>query len=321
MPRFALALALLATATPLSAEETPKSASKKAGVDLMAGPTVTSDGHPVEFIRAKFVEHGGWGVFQDISYKTGDSLSDYEKERCKLDLYLPKNKKDYPVIVWFHGGGLTGGQKAGGDTTKVAESWANAGIAVASVNYRLSPKVKFPAYIEDGAAAVAWVKKNIATHGGDPKHVFVGGHSAGAYLTMMLGLDAKYLKAVGVETSSLAGLFPVSGQTMTHFAVRQERGLPKDDVIADEAAPIHFARKDAPPMLLLMGDKDWPARLEENAYFAAILKTKKNETTTLLVVPDRTHGSIFGKLLEEADPGRAAFLKFVADPSGFAKQQ
>ncbi|MEZ0273451.1 MAG: alpha/beta hydrolase [Roseimicrobium sp.] len=272
-------------------------------------------------IDVKFVEVGGWGILNDIPYKAGDSLSDYEKERCKLDLYLPKNKKDYPVIVWFHGGGLTGGQKAGGDTAKVVESWVQAGIAVASVNYRLSPKVKFPAYIEDGAAAVAWVKKNIATHGGDPKRVFIGGHSAGAYLTMMLGLDAKYLKAAGVDVLSIAGLIPVSGQTMTHFTVRQERGLPKEDVIADEAAPIHFARKDTPPMLLLMGDKDWPARLEENQYFAAILKTKGNKRTTLIVVPDRTHGSIFGKLRDEADPGRAAFLKFVADPLAFTKQE
>jgi acetyl esterase/lipase len=274
-----------------------------------------------EKIQVKFLELKDISLTADIPYKVGDTLSQYERERCKLDLYLPKEKKNFPVVVWFHGGGLTGGQKAGGDTPKVALSWVQAGIAVASVNYRLSPKVKFPAYIEDGAAAVAWVRENISAHGGNPKRVFVGGHSAGAYLSMMLGLDAKYLKSVGVDTGSLAGLIPVSGQTMTHFTVRQERGLPKDDVIADEAAPIHFARKDAPPMLLLMGDKVWPARLEENAYFAAILKTKKNRTTSLVIVPDRTHGSIFAKLLEEGDAGRAAFLNFVADPTGFAPQE
>ncbi|QIF02643.1 alpha/beta hydrolase [Roseimicrobium sp. ORNL1] len=256
----------------------------------------------------------------DIPYKVGDGLSEYEKERCKLDLYLPTKVKNFPVVVWFHGGGLTGGQKAGGDTAKVIESWVKEGIAVASVNYRLSPKVKFPAYIEDGAAAVAWVQKNIASHGGDPRRVFIGGHSAGAYLSMMLGLDTKYLTAAGVEPTSIAGLLPVSGQTMTHFTVREERGLPKDDVIADEAAPIHFVRKDAPPMLLLMGDKDWPARLEENQYFAALFKVKKHEHTTLIVVPDRTHGTIFGKLQEEGDAGRAAVLKFIADPIAFGKQ-
>jgi len=273
-----------------------------------------------EPIKVKFLEMKGLIFTADLPYKTGENLSDYEKERCKLDLYLPTQVKNFPVIVWFHGGGITGGNKDGGDTPKVVHSWVQKGIAVASVNYRLSPKVKFPAYIEDGAAAVAWVQKNIASHGGDPKRVFIGGHSAGAYLSMMLGLDTKYLTAAGVEPASIAGLIPVSGQTMTHFTVREERGLPKDDVIADEAAPIHFVRKDVPPMLLLMGDKDWPARLEENQYFAALLKVKKHEQTTLIVVPDRTHGSIFGKLQDENDAGRAAILKFVEDPMGFAKR-
>lgn len=304
----------------LHADEKPKAA-PKAGVDLIGEPRVTSNGHPVEVVRTKALEAGGWGVLNDISYKSGVTLTDYERERCKLDLYLPKDKKNFPVIVWFHGGGLTGGQKASDDTVKVIESWAKAGIAVAGVNYRLSPKVKFPAYIEDGAAAVAWVQKNIATHGGDPKRIFIAGHSAGAYLTMMLGLDAKYLQATGVDAASIAGLIPVSGQTMTHFTVREERGLPKDDVIADEAAPVHFVRKDAPPMLLLMGDKDWPARLEENQYFAALLKVKKHEHTTLIVVPDRTHGTIFRKLLDEDDKGRAALLKFVAAPEAFSRQE
>jgi acetyl esterase/lipase len=276
--------------------------------------------HAEEPLKVKFLERKGLSFTADIPYKTGDGLSDYEMERCKLDLYLPTQVKNFPVIVWFHGGGITGGSKDGGDTAKVVSSWVLNGIAVASVNYRLSPKVKFPAYLEDGAAAVAWVQKNIASHGGDPKRVFIGGHSAGAYLSMMLGLDTKYLTAASVDPTSIAGLIPVSGQTMTHFTVRVERGLPKDDVIADEAAPIHFVRKDAPPMLLLMGDKDWPARLEENQYFAAMLKVKKHEHTNLIVVPNRTHGSIFGKLQDERDAGRKAVLDFVADPEGFGKE-
>lgn len=273
-----------------------------------------------EPLKTKPIEQKEVAFTADIPYKSGDTLSDYEKERCKLDLYLPAQVKNFPVVVWFHGGGLTGGQKAGGDTPKVIQSWVKKGIAVASVNYRLSPKVKFPAYIEDGAAAVAWVQKNIASRGGDPKRIFIGGHSAGAYLSMMLGLDTKYLKAAEVDPASIAGLLPVSGQTMTHFTVREERGLPKDDVIADAAAPIHFVREDAPPMLLLMGDKDWPARLEENQYFAALFKVKKHEHTTLIVVPDRTHGTIFGKLHEDGDIGRAAVLKFIADPIAFGRQ-
>lgn len=272
---------------------------------------------PPANLQIKHLETEDMIYTADLSYKVGDALSEYEKERCKLDLYLPTKVKDFPVVVWFHGGGLTGGGKYGGDTTKVAQTWVKEGIAVASVNYRLSPKVKFPAYVEDAAAAVAWVQKNIAAHGGDAKRVFIGGHSAGAYLSLMLGMDPKYLTAAGVEPGSIAGLIPVSGQTMTHFTVREERGLDKDAVIADEAAPIHFTRADAPPMLLLMGDKDWPARLEENQYFAAMQMVKKHAHTWLVLVKDRTHGTIFGKLKETGDPGREEILKFVKDPKGY----
>ena len=78
----------------------------------------------------------------DLPYKSGDNLSDYEKERCTLDLYLPAGKKGFPTLVWFHGGGLTGGVKNGKDTVAVVRSLAASGVAVASVNYRLSPKAK-----------------------------------------------------------------------------------------------------------------------------------------------------------------------------------
>lgn len=104
------------------------------------------------------------------------------------------------MIVWFHGGGITAGDKGSKDTTAVVTRMAQDGFLVASVNYRLSPKATYPAYLEDAAAAVAWVLKNAADHGGDPKKVFVAGHSAGGYLTTMLALDERYLAST---TSSL----------------------------------------------------------------------------------------------------------------------
>ncbi len=303
-PLLVSLLSLVTCGSLLHAEKPGAAAPVAPKLDFLTPPLAASSG-------------AGYAHALDIPYKEGAGLSGYEKERCRLDIYIPIEKKDFPVVVWFHGGGLTAGQKAGADTVKVVTSWVRAGIAVASVNYRLSPKATFPAYIEDGAAAVAWVQKHISIYGGDAKRVFIAGHSAGAYLALMLGLDARYLKAAGVAPESIAGLIPVSGQTMTHFTVRVERGLPKDDVIADEAAPIHFARKDAPPMLLLMGGRDWPARLEENQYFAAMQKVKEHKHTHLLMIPDRTHGTIFGKLAEEQDPGREAIFRFIADPTGF----
>ncbi|MCK4989925.1 MAG: alpha/beta hydrolase, partial [Bacteroidales bacterium] len=117
-------------------------------------------------------------------YPESESVADeYIRERCVLDIYYPVEKEGFPTVVWFHGGGLTGGNKF------IPEELKEKGVAVVAVNYRLYPKIKAPVYIEDAAAAVAWVFKNIETYGGDPDLIFVSGHSAGGYLASMVGLD------------------------------------------------------------------------------------------------------------------------------------
>ncbi len=261
----------------------------------------------------------GVRVLKDVPYKQGGSLSDYEKERCKLDVYLPKETKDFATLVWFHGGGLKKGDKGRADddtvrTPQIAQSLAAAGIAVVAANYRLSPKATFPAYIEDAACAVAWARAHIAEHGGDARRIFVGGHSAGGYLTLMLGMDAHYLADAGVNLGDIAGFIPVSGQTMTHYTVREERGQKKNAITADAAAPVHFAREDTPPFLVLYADRDMAARAEENAYFVALLRGVGNEGITAQMITDRTHGSIAGKIVNEGDPARVAILDFIKQP-------
>ena len=247
----------------------------------------------------------------NIPYKTDAALSDYEKQRCVLDLCLPTGRQDFATLVWFHGGGLTGGSKDGADTKMLAQSLAQAGVGVVVPNYRLSPKATYPAYIQDAAAAVAWTRAHIAEHGGDKARLFIGGHSAGGYLTLMLGLDPHYLQDLGVPPAAIAGLIPVSGQTMTHYTVRAERGLGKFSVTADEAAPVYFARKNTPPMLVLYADHDMAARAEENAYLVALLKGADNPRVTGQMIADRTHGSIASKIADEGDPARLAILQFI----------
>jgi len=255
----------------------------------------------------------GVRVLADIPYKTGTGLSDYEKERCKLDIYLPPGRKDFATLVWFHGGGLTAGDKSGAGT--VARSLAEAGLAVVSAEYRLSPTAKYPSYIEDAAAAFAWTRAHIAEHGGNPGKLFIGGHSAGAYLALMVGLDAHYLRANAIELSAVSGIIPISGQTMTHLTVREERGIGSFTITADEAAPVYYCRKDTPPMLMLYADHDMPARAEENAYLVAVMKAAGNEHVTGMLIRDRNHGSIASRIVDEHDPARRAILDFVASES------
>lgn len=258
----------------------------------------------------------GIRLLADVSYKQGAVLTEYEQTRCKLDVYLPKQGKNFATLVWFHGGGLKTGDKRKSredsvQTEAISRSLAKGGIAVVSVNYRLSPKATFPAYIEDAAAAVAWARNHIAEHGGDAKKLFIGGHSAGGYLTLMLGMDTHYLIAVGLNPTDIAGLIPVSGQVMTHYTVLGERGLGRFNVMADNAAPVHFVRAETPPFLVLYADHDMAARAEENAYFVALMKGAGNKSITGHMIENRTHGSIAGKIVDEGDAARTAILDFI----------
>jgi acetyl esterase/lipase len=262
------------------------------------------------------LQAGEPGVKADLPYRIGETLTPYEKERCKLDLYLPpadpaSPAQAFPTLVWLHGGALTGGVKNDPTVAAVARHFASAGIAVAAVNYRLSPVAKYPAYLEDTAAAFAWVKQNIQIHGGNPSQVFLGGHSAGGYLALMVGLDPKWLKAHGLETSAIAGLVPVASQALTHYSIREERGLPKEQIIADAAAPLHHVREDAPPMLLLYAEKDMAMRREENELLAAALRATGHPATTLRMIPGHDHGSVGNDLAKDGDAGFEEVMKFI----------
>jgi len=213
------------------------------------------------------------------------SGDEYLAERCVLDVYYPENKEEFPTLVWFHGGGLTGGNK------QIPEALMDKGMAVVAVNYRLYPKIKAPVYIEDAAAAVAWVIKHIEDYGGDPDLVFISGHSAGGYLASMVGLDKRWLQAHDVDANQIAGLIPFSGHTITHFTVRKERGIAGTQPIVDDLAPLYHVRKDAPPLLLITGDRELEmmGRYEENAYMMRMMKVVGHPDTRLLEMDGYGH--------------------------------
>ena len=221
---------------------------------------------------------------KDIPYidKQNDS---YIKERCVLDIYYPDDKKGYATVVWFHGGGLTSGNKS------IPERLKNQGMAVVAVNYRFYPKVKAPTYIDDAAASVAWVFENIKVYGGDPSLIFVSGHSAGGYLASMVGLDKSYLAKHAIDANKIAGLIPFSGHTITHFTVREEMGIDGKQPIVDKYAPLFHVRSDAPPLLLITGDRELEmlGRYEENAYLYRMMKVAGHKETQLFEMDGYGH--------------------------------
>jgi pimeloyl-ACP methyl ester carboxylesterase len=227
---------------------------------------------------------------KDISYISSSDSDTYRKERCKLDIYYPTNKKAFSTVVWFHGGGLEGGNK------EIPVQLKNQGFAVVAVNYRLSPRAKNPAYTIDAAEAVAWVKRNILLYGGRADRIFVSGHSAGGYLALMLALDRNYLGQFLLEADSIAAYLPISGQTVTHFTIRKERGLPDGIPIVDEFAPVNKARKDTAPIILLTGDRhlEMASRYEENAWLESILRNLGNRRTRLYEMQGFDHVKVMG---------------------------
>ncbi len=237
---------------------------------------------------------------KDVFYIEGGDVDAYQKERCRLDVYYPASKKDFATVVWFHGGGLKGGNR------QVPQQLQSKGIAVVAANYRLHPKVTAPVYIEDAAAAVAWTMKNIQKYGGSQQKVYVSGHSAGGYLTSMIGLDKRWLAKHDVDADDLAGLIPYSGHTITHFTVRKERGIDGKQPIIDDMAPLFHVRNDCPPLLLITGDRELEmlGRYEENAYLWRMMNVVGHPKTELFELDGYNHGQMAG-------PAHPLLLRFI----------
>lgn len=225
---------------------------------------------------------------KDISYLLENETDAYRQERCKLDIYYPEGIKDFPTVVWFHGGGLTGGSK------HIPKELREQGFAVVTVNYRLSPRATNPAYIEDAAEAVAWAFRHISQYGGSPDKIYVSGHSAGGYLALMLALDKEYLQKYQVDADKVASWFPLSGQTVTHYTIRSERKLKEGIPVIDQFAPLSNARPGTPPIYLITGDRnqELAARYEENAHLYAVLRSIGNDKVYLHELQGFNHGSM-----------------------------
>ena len=224
----------------------------------------------------------------DISY-TGKTDA-YAQERLKLDVYYPEGQQDCPVIVWFHGGGLEGGNK------EIPAQLQKKGWVVVGVNYRLLPKVTVRETLDDAAEAVAWVFRHAAEYGGDPAKVVVTGHSAGGYISLMLCLNKAWLAAYGADADSVWMYVPFSGQAVTHYNVRKMQGLQPLQVTIDEFAPIYWVRADCPPLVLICGDRELElyGRYDENQYLARMMKLVGHEQTYLYELDGHGHNTMVG---------------------------
>ena len=237
-------------------------------------------------------------VFKDIAYKSEDA--------CKLDLYLPDGD-GFKTIIYFHGGGLEHGDKSAmGD---LSHDVVKRDFAFVSVNYRMyGHGGKFPDFLEDAAAAVAFVKVHIREYGGTGK-IYVGGSSAGAWITLMLCMDKKYLTNVGVDADTIDGWISDSAQTHSHYnVIHHERGDDTRLERVDEYAPIYYLNDDVSfsKILLLFYEDDIPCRPEENIlFYKNVLRFQPNADITAV----RLHGGHCHGVNARDDDGEYGFVK------------
>jgi len=246
----------------------------------------------------------------------------------RLDLSVPAGS-GFPTVVFVHGGGLTSGDKADEDYENVCKPFPEAGVACASVNYRLAPGSAWPTPAEDVAAAVAWVRANIGLRGGDPRQLFLLGHSSGAMLVALMGTDPRYLDRQDLEPGDLRGVMPMGSimwddetqqalETYGREAVEESFARDPGNRIYEsfdaylELWPIHHVAAGQPPFLFLIaeGEQEQPPVSRTNLKFVESARALGNEADCA-VLPERTHMSAIRKLSEPGDPVFAVVLDFI----------
>lgn len=239
-------------------------------------------------------------IVPKTGYEVKANLAYGDAPRQRLDIYRPTrvaaepSKPLQPVVLFYYGGSWDSGNK--NDYLFVAEAFASKGYVVVIPDYRVYPAVRFPAFMQDPARAMQWVKTHIAQYGGDPDQIFVIGHSAGAHITMLLNLDPRYLAQVGLNAHQFRGFIGLAGP-YDFLPLQSDRlkAIFGDAQQQYASQPIHFVNGDNAPTLLLVGLKDgtvWP----RNSFHLAAAIQAKHGPVTLIRYPDYGHIDMVAKL-------------------------
>ncbi|MBQ8310146.1 MAG: alpha/beta hydrolase [Clostridia bacterium] len=225
-----------------------------------------------------------------------------------LDLYLPNGDTE-AVFLYFHGGGLEHGDKR--RASAFATELTDRSIAVVSANYRMYPDAAYPDFIEDAADAVAWAKSELNAYT-SCKKLFVGGSSAGGYLSMMLCFDPRYLAAHGIHhATDITGYIHDAGQPTCHFNVLRERGIDSRRVIVDESAPLwHIGTAPAyAPMLFIVSDNDMQNRPEQTELTLSTLRHFGYDRDCINLIV--AHGNHCAYVSRKEETGDSTFANMI----------
>lgn len=247
--------------------------------------------------------------FRDIAYNESPGA---DRRKHKLDLFVPKGVRDFPVLFFIHGGAWTSGDRK--LYAPLGKVFARNGIGTVVISYRLSPGVKHPSHIEDVAQAFAWTHQHIAEYGGRPDRIFVSGQSAGGHLAALLCTNEAYLKARGLSLKEIHGAIPISG-IYSFRANELQYVIGRGQEAADSASPVRHVSGDEPPFLILYAASDLPGCARMSRQLQSALQACQVKSDCLEIA-NRNHISIiFQPMLGDRDTTVQVMLKFIAQHS------
>ncbi|KWA22190.1 alpha/beta hydrolase [Burkholderia territorii] len=260
--------------------------------------------NPVRLLNALTPRYT-FSLFADIPYGPG--------ERHVLDVYVPARVVDdwpadaaagVPVVVFFYGGSWQSGERK--DYLFVGEALASRGFVAVLPDYRTYPATTFPGFVDDAAQAVAWAREHAAAFGGDPRRLFLMGHSAGAQIAALLATDGRYLAARQMHKSDIAGVIGLAG-AYDFLPLRDatlERIFPQDARAASQ--PIRFIQGTEPPMWLAIAENDTVVEPGNTWRFARALQNA-GDRVAVVRYDKVSHATIVG-VLGAPLRGRASVL-------------
>lgn len=231
--------------------------------------------------------------------------------RNVIDVYAPQDARNAPVALFIHGGSWTGGDKS--DHAFVGDSLARAGYVTGVMNYRLAPQNRYPAYVQDAALALKWLRDNAGKYGGNAQNVFVMGHSAGGFNAVELVVNERWLREVNVPVSSVRGVIGVAGPYSYDFRQFPSKNAFPEGGLPEDIMPDRHVRKDAPPHLLLVAANDTVVYPQNALNMEAALK-KAGVSVERKVLPRLNHVTIIGAVarnLTFLGGTRAEVIRFI----------
>lgn len=245
-------------------------------------------------------------IIKDIPYYQGP---DADAGKHKLDLYLPRGKKDFPVLFFVHGGSWkTGDRRKHEDLGSV---FARTGIGAVIISYRLAPQVHHPAQIEDVACAFAWTYANIGRFGGRADQLFACGHSAGGHLVSLLATDESYLKSQKLTFACIRGVISMSGVYLLQPKILFEAVFGKDEEVVRKASPLEHVSGHHAPFLLLYAEKELPLLAQGSERMCKALQQCDCEAS-ILEIKGHGHNDLVHRAASRDDPAFQAVVEFIS---------